>query len=181
MSDQWPDWPTLTTTEGAPTMLNTSKAVFLLNDRVRAVECVYEAKNLDDKKVREARKYVFKWMGEELKPGDHVVVKSSYSDCGLAIALVTALDVPVDYDANDFQMAWIIQKVDLEPVHRLEDMERTAISTIKKAEDLRRRKQLRESVLDAEQMETLQITHAGEDKGPEVDPGPRPGATVPEA
>lgn len=142
-------------------MLNMSKAVLLLNDATRAIGVCYDAKDPEDAKARHLTVYAFKSLDHSLKVGDHVAVFSGSTKSGLAIGLVMELDVPVDYDSNDFQMRWIAASIDLSPLKRIEEMEAEAIKTIKDAENTRRRAELRKAMLEQVNPDTLRITHEG--------------------
>lgn len=155
-------------------MLNYSKAVFLINDQVRAIKCTYVG---DDgpaaAKAGIEPGYVFKTLDKSIKKDDIVMVPTD-TRVKFTCVKVTEVDVGVDYDSNDFQMKWIVGKLDKERYDEILAQEQTAIEAIKAAEDQRRREELRKSLFSSAmqdgKLKNLAITHLASEGTPETPP-----------
>lgn len=131
--------------------MNYSTAVFLINDKVRAIACTYEA-------TEKATREVFKSMDPSIKVGDFVIVPT---DTRHKMTVVKVVEVDLDPDLDTHQkMEWIIAPVDLDEYQKLLDLEAAAIETIKSAEKTKRRAEMRDAIFkdQQEKLASLQLT-----------------------
>ncbi len=116
--------------------MHSSKTVFLLNDKVRAVLCAYE----EDKPNQKTALTMFKTLNQTIEPGDLVVVPTNRRH-NATVVRVKAVDVDPDYD-NATPIDWIIDKVDM-PRHReILVAEEKMIQASQKAQADRKRREL---------------------------------------
>lgn len=136
--------------------MNYSKAVFLINDNVRAVIATYEA-------TPNAPKTTFKTLDQDIKAGDLVIVPTNTRHEFTVVKLVET-DVDIDFDSAE-QIQWVVGKVDLDEHKRLLDQEAKAVQVVKSAELKKKRDELKQAIFadHAEKLKTLEIAHAGED------------------
>lgn len=138
--------------------MNYSTAVFLINDKVRAIEVTYQPDGDGD--YNKAKRYTCKSLDPYLEVGHLVVVP--YKDDkthGFFVCKVVAVDVDIDLDSShDFR--WIVGRVDLKNYEMILDQEKAAIEVMRSAEKNKRRKELRESVFadQEDKMKALQLT-----------------------
>jgi hypothetical protein len=134
--------------------MNYSTAVFLINPKVRAVICTYEAEE-------KAPQETFKTLDESISIGDIVVVPTNTRH-KMTCVKVVAVDVDINFDSQ-VEMKWVVGVLDQTPHNEVLAMENKAIQAIKSAELRKKRDELRAAlILDAEQIKTLEITSAGE-------------------
>lgn len=141
--------------------MNYSTAVFLINDKVRAVLATYEAGD-------NAAKTMFKTFNPSLKGGDFAIVPTSTRH---NMTVVKITDVDVEFDIETAQkVEWIIGAIDLTAFDQVLGQEQEAIKTIQSAEKNRKRAALREAIFaDAEtQLNKLPIAAIGHDAKIEV-------------
>ena len=125
--------------------MNYSTAVFLINDRARAVLATYEAGD-------NAARTLFKTFDQTMKVGDFVTVPTNTRH---KMTVVKVVEVDVDFDPDTTaEVQWIVGKVDTTIFEQTLAQEEAAISAIKSAELRAKRKRLREALL-ADQAETL--------------------------
>ena len=129
--------------------MNYSTAVFLINDKVRAIACTYE---------EDGPKTIFKTLNAEIGVDDLVIVPTNTRHM-MTVCKVTAVDVDVDYDSST-QMSWIIDTVDTTDYDVVLGQEAQAIEAVKSAEKRRRKDELRAAVFkdQEESMKSLAIT-----------------------
>lgn len=122
--------------------MNNSTAVFLINDKVRAILATYEAGD-------NAAKAFFKSFDPTLKVGDLVNVVSNTRH---NVTVVKITDVDVEFDiSTTTKFEWIISKVDMEPHIKMLAMENDALAAIASAEKHRKREELKKALFaDAE-------------------------------
>lgn len=140
--------------------MNYSTAIFLINDKARAVLGQYEA-------GEHAPKTMFKTLDQSLKVGELALVAT---DTRHNMTVVKITDVDVDFDIETgMQINWVIGKVDTSAYDALVAQEQAAIKVIQSAEKNRKRQKLREAVLaDAEgQLSGMPIAAIAHEK-PEV-------------
>lgn len=136
--------------------MNYSKAVFLINDNVRAVIGTYEAHE-------GAPQTVFKSFDQSLKESDYVIVPTDTRHKMTVVKIVGFMDVlDVDLESST-QVAWIIGKVNLADYSQILSEEEAAIQAIKSAEKLKKRNELRAALLadGAEKIKGLPISFHG--------------------
>jgi len=131
--------------------MNYSTAVFLINNKVRAIKCTYEA---DDKA---AKRTLFKTMDETIRVGDFVIVPTDTRH-NMTVCKVVEVDVDVNFE-DPTKVDWIIGTVDRSNYEEVLAQEDTAIQKIKAAELRKKREDLRDSLLKNHmaEIETLPI------------------------
>ena len=129
--------------------MNYSTAVFLINDKVRAIACTYE---------KDGPATIFKTLNSEIQVGDLVIVPTSTRHM-MTVCEVAEVDVDVDYDSPT-QMSWVIDVVDTSDFDLVLGQEAQAIEAVKSAEKRRRKDALRAAVFkdQEETMKALAIT-----------------------
>lgn len=144
--------------------MNHTTAVFLINDKVRAVYGTYDP----DRKGSD--KTLFKTFDPSIKVGDFCIVPTNTRH-NMTVVEITDVDVEFDIE-TPAQMAWIIGKIDLEEYTSILAQEQVAITTIQSAEKNRKRKALREAIFaDAEtQLNKLPIAAIGHEAEVEAKP-----------
>lgn len=131
-----------------------SRAIFLINDRARAVLATYQ--DHDEPSL-------FKTFDQTIEKDDLVIVETNTRH-GFTIVKVVETDVEVDMDSRK-EIRWAVSKFDTESFEKLKEQEEQAIAQIKRAELRKKRRELRDEMF-AEQAETLKalpIAHIGED------------------
>lgn len=118
--------------------MNYSTAVFLINNKVRALKATYQSD-------QNAARTTFKTLDPSIKVGDFIIVPTNTRH-NMTVNKVMEVDVDVDFDSND-QMAWVIGKVDRSGFEKCLEQEAQAITAIKGAELKKKRDDLRETLL----------------------------------
>jgi hypothetical protein len=148
--------------------MNFTTAVFLVNENARAMRCVYEpapddlTNNSHEKLPRAPLKeYVFKTLDQTIHKDDLCVVPSGTRH-GFTVVKVIEEDVDVDLDAP-FEMKWIVAKVDTVQYQSLLDMEKDAVSKIRKADIRKKRSDLATNLFkdNIEEMKALDLANVG--------------------
>lgn len=136
--------------------MNYSTAVFLINDKVRAVKGTYEA-------GENAGKTMFKTFSPTLKVGDFAIVPTNTRH-NMTVVKITDVDVEFDIETTT-NVEWIIGQIDLTAYEQVLGQEQEAVKTIQSAEKNRKRAALREAIFaDAEtQLNKLPIAAIGHD------------------
>lgn len=136
--------------------MNYSTAVFLINDKVRAVKGTYEA-------GENAGKTMFKTFSPTLKVGDFTIVPTNTRH-NMTVVKITDVDVEFDIETTT-NVEWIIGQIDLTAYEQVLGQEQEAVKTIQSAEKNRKRAALREAIFaDAEtQLNKLPIAAIGHD------------------
>lgn len=111
--------------------MNYSTAVFLINNKVRAVEASYE----DGQKHK-----IFKTFDMSIQVGDLVVVPTDTRH-KRTVVKVTRLDANVDFDGQE-HVHWIVSKIDETNYKDTTAQESQAIESIKSAEIRKKREDL---------------------------------------
>jgi hypothetical protein len=148
---------------------NYSLLVFLINDKVRAVECCY-----DPDQEKAGKKTVFKTMNEDIKVGDFVVVPTD-TRYGYTVVKVVNVDIEPDLDSSA-QMNWIIDPVGLAHHEQLLKDEKEAIDKARAAQKTQRRNELRAAVFahqSEDKIKELALTNLS-GKTIEHSPAPQP-------
>lgn len=136
--------------------MNYSTAVFLINDKVRAVKGTYEA-------GENAGKTMFKTFSPTLKVGDFAIVPTNTRH-NMTVVKITDVDVEFDIETTT-NVEWIIGQIDMTAYEQVLGQEQEAVKTIQSAEKNRKRAALREAIFaDAEtQLNKLPIAAIGHD------------------
>jgi len=132
--------------------MNNTTAVFLINDKVRAVLATYEA-------GEHAPKEYFKTFDPTIKVGDLVNVTSETRHM---ITVVKVTDVDVEFDiATGTKFKWITGKIDLSDYEKTLAMETSALAAIASAEKTKRREELRKALFADQEAKitSLPIAH----------------------
>ncbi|CTQ67207.1 hypothetical protein [Roseibium alexandrii] len=139
--------------------MNYSRAVFLINDQLRAIKCTYDEHGTET---------LFKTLDPTIEEGDLVVVPTDTRH-GMTVVKVTEVDVDIDIDAPG-NVNWIVCPVDQDTHEKNVASEKTAISKIKSAENRRKREQLRDSLFadHQETLKSLELAHMSDDKPAEL-------------
>ncbi|MGZ4850459.1 MAG: hypothetical protein ACXV2C_03660 [Candidatus Bathyarchaeia archaeon] len=122
--------------------MNYSTAIFLINDKVRAISAIYEAETLTSKP---APRTVFKTFDTSIKKDDLILVPSGTRH-NVTVCKVVEVDLEMDLETH-INIDWVIGVVDKSDYTNLLAMEQVAIDTIKSAEKNRKREELRKSLM----------------------------------
>lgn len=132
--------------------MNYSTAVFLINDKVRAVQVSYEEPTKNPT--------VFKTLDPAMKVDDLVVVPT-HTRHKMTVCKVIATDVDVDFDSKD-QMSWIVSKVDRDTYDQILSQEEVAIASVRAAEVKKKREELRSNLAGLNEIKALPISSFGD-------------------
>ena len=138
--------------------MNYSIAVFLINDRVRAVQGTYEA-------GESAPKTMFKTFDAALKVGDFALVPTNTRH-NMTVVKITDVDVEFDIETHQ-QVSWIIGRIDLTAYEQMQAQEQEAIKTIQSAEKNRKREELKKAIFAEAETQLVKLPNAaiGHEKG----------------
>ena len=117
--------------------MNYSTALFLFNDKLRAISTVYEP-------TQETKRATFKTLDPNIKIGDFVAVPTG-TRYKMSIVKVVDVDVDVDFD-SPIHMDWIIGVVDRAPYEATLTNEGRAIAKMKSAEAHKKREELKKAM-----------------------------------
>jgi hypothetical protein len=131
--------------------MNYSKAVFLINNEVRAVAATYEAED-------NAKRTIFKTLDVSIKVGDLCIVPTENRH-KMTVVKIVETDIDVDMDSPE-HMNWIISVVDRDEYERTLANEQKAIQMVKSAELRQKRAALRDAMLanSLDEIKTLEIS-----------------------
>lgn len=140
--------------------MNYSKAVFLINDNVRAISATYEA-------GENAPRTIFKTFDQTLAKDDFILVPTNTRH-NMTVCKIIETDVEVDLESGE-KVEWVIGKVNLADHQKMLAMEEAAIETIKSAEKAKKRRELREALMadSQEQLKALPIAQVNAEPTPE--------------
>ncbi len=119
-------------------MKNYSRAIFLISDDVRCVECTYESDE-------DAARTQFKTFDETVVVGDLVIVPTKTRH-NMTVCKVVAIDVEPDLETSA-HMDWLVGTVNHADFDSITAQEKDAIDRIKAAEKRRKKAELRETLL----------------------------------
>ena len=129
--------------------MNYSTAVFLVNDKVRAIAVTYEADGYDadgrPTTIKAAARYTFKTFDQSIKKGDLVIVPTNTRH-KFTICKVVEADLEIDFDA-DTELKWIAGVFEQDGYQRTLEQEAVMLEAIKSAEKNRKREELRKSLM----------------------------------
>lgn len=120
--------------------MNYSTAILIVNDAARAVKVTYEATD-------NAPRTMFKTFDKSIKVDDYVVVPTDTRH-KLTVCKVVEVDVD-DWIDTSATINWIIGRVDMADADQLKKWEEDAVTKIKHAEKLKRRRDLQASMEEA--------------------------------
>ena len=123
--------------------MNYSTAILVMNDNVRCIKVTYETDTEHTKAPRE----LFKTFDKSLKENDYVVVPTTTRH-NLTVCKVVEVDVD-DWIDTGKEIGWIVGSVDVADATKIREQEEQAITAIKHAEKLKRRKELKASMNEA--------------------------------
>lgn len=134
--------------------MNYSTAVFLINNKVRAVKGIYEDGGTTG---------IFKTLDETLKKDDLIVVPTSTRH-KMTVFKITEVDIDIDMDANA-KVEWVVCKVDQDAYKTILEQEDQAIQKIKSAEMRKKRTDLADALFkdQMEDLKALPIASMGAD------------------
>lgn len=117
--------------------LNYATAVFLINDKARALRGTYEA-------GENAPRALFKTFDATIKKDDLVIVPTNTRH-NMTVVKIVEVDVEIEIETDS--PVWIVGKVDPSPYNALLGAEQEAISAIRSAEKTRKREELKKALL----------------------------------
>lgn len=131
-----------------------SAAVFLLNDKVRAVACTFPGSD---------KQYVYKSFDISIQPGDFVVVENNMQNSCFGMCVVKVVDVhaDIDFDDSSVKYKWIVSKIDKKTFDEVIEQEKQMIANIKKLQSDHQREQLRKA-LNLSATPSVQLTILGD-------------------
>jgi hypothetical protein len=139
--------------------MNYSTMICLLSDEVRGIAVTY-SKPLSNSAVDTPDKlYTFKSMDDTLKRGDMVVVPTQ-KDSGYTVVYVWDTDAEIDVESS-IQYNWVAGRFDATQYNELLANEQHAISKVKRAEKLHRRKEISDRVFASVDEEELKAISFG--------------------
>lgn len=145
---------------------NYSTAVFLLNNKVRAVLGIYKPDPLNAPVSAPLEKRVmFKTLDPDIKKDDIVLVPSATRH-NITTFKITDVDVDVDLESPT-KVEWIVGVVDRTDYDQVLAMEASAINAIKSAQTTKKRKELRETLMadvPVDTIKALPIAHFNGDQ-----------------
>ena len=133
--------------------MNYSKALFIVNDDIRAVKIQYDP-------AAKSNEYDYvKTFDRDVKVDDMIVVQSGTRH-KMTTAKVVEIDCHIDVNAPG-DMKWMVCVVDAEPVEKLVEMEADAVKMIQDAEKRRTARELRQELFgdQPEKLDAMQIGH----------------------
>jgi len=127
--------------------MNYSTAVFLVNDKIRAISATYEKDGYEDGRPTPgaAKKITFKTFDQAIKKGDLIIVPTNTRH-GFTICKVVDVDIELDYETNN-QIDWVAGVFEDAEHKRMLAMEEKMVETIRSAEKNRKREELRKSLM----------------------------------
>lgn len=128
--------------------MNFSTAVFLINDKARAIKAVYEPHD-------GVKQTVFKTLDPDIKKDDLVIV-STGTRHGFTVVKVVDVDLSIDFE-DKTPMDWVVAKLDLAPHEARVKDENAAIEQIKAAEFKHRRDALANALNLGDGMKSLPL------------------------
>lgn len=132
--------------------MNYQKAIFIINDDVRALRVQYQPELCNPRKGDDVDAIIFKTLDPAIKKGDLVVVPTKTRHKATVVK-VTDIDIDPGYDLPG-ECRWVIQRVNMTDFDLLKEREEEAVSQIRQVEDRRRRKELRQA-MEADAAESL--------------------------
>lgn len=126
--------------------MNYTTAIFLINDKVRAIACTYEAGD-------NASRTIFKTLDPTIKKDDLVIVPTNTRH-GMTVVKVAETDVDLDLESSA-QVLWIVAAVNRASYDRIALQEKEAMDQIRSAQARKKRDELARALM-ADAAETIQ-------------------------
>lgn len=117
---------------------NQSTAVFLINDKTRAILATYEEGD-------NAPRTMFKTFDQDIDVDDMIIVPTGTRH-KMTVCKVVEVDVDVDFNSS-VTVEWVIGTVDTTEYQNVVRREKDALKTIRSAEVRREREKLKEALL----------------------------------
>lgn len=117
---------------------NQSTAVFLINDKTRAILATYEEGD-------SAKRTMFKTFDSEIDVDDLIIVPTDTRH-KMTVCKVVEVDVDVDFNSPT-RVEWVVSKIDTSEYEDVVRREKDALKTIRSAEVRREREKLKEALL----------------------------------
>jgi hypothetical protein len=126
------------------TITNYSTAIFLFNNKARAIMAIYEAApTLPGQPT--PKKTMYKTLDPDIKVDDFVLVPTDTRH-NMTVVKVTDINVEIDLESPT-KIAWVIGPIDRQDYEQVLQMEANAINAIKSAQTTKKRKALRETLM----------------------------------
>ena len=119
---------------------NPDHAVFLIDDRVRAVSVSYDKIEDIAGRTIPRQTLTFKTFDQSIKVGDFVVIPTD-TRWNMTVGRVEAVDVRVNYSSNE-KLRWVMARIPLDDYKKLVADEQTLIVGVAQAEEAEAREQL---------------------------------------
>lgn len=137
--------------------MNYSTAVMLFNQDIRAVRVSYDPA---DKVNGVVKSYIFKTLDPDLKVGDFVSIPTDTRHL-MTVGKIEEVDAEIDFDSG-LEIKWVISSVPVSEYEGILSDEQTWIAEMKKAQNLKKKEDIKKSMLDMYQangasLETLAI------------------------
>ena len=165
--DYSPDEPTKK--EGS---MNYSTAVFLINDKVRAIKAQYynpEDTNYTSKgTVEKNAKTLYKTLDTNIAVGDLIVVPTK-TRWKMTVVKVTEVDVEVDFDSS-IQVDWVVGRVDPTGFNETVTNEEQAIAVLRASEANAKKKEIQDKlkIFQSDKIKALPISSIGDSTEPSI-------------
>ena len=128
--------------------MNYSTAIFIINDKVRAISATYEKEGFDgDGRPTSSKpsRIIFKTFDQSIKKDDLVIVPTKTRH-GFTICKVVEVDIELDLESPN-HIDWVAGVFSPEEHTRMLAMEAKMHETIRSAEKNRKREELRKSLM----------------------------------
>lgn len=129
--------------------MNYSTAVFLVNDKVRAISATYLRDGFDDQgrpaPGSKAQQTTFKTFDQAIKKDDLIIVPTKTRH-GFTVCKVVDVDLEIDLETN-ISIDWVAGVFEDSEHKRMLAMEEKMVETIRSAEKNRKREELRKSLM----------------------------------
>ena len=142
--------------------MNYSKSVFLINNKVRAINVNYDNERIHGSPDKYKSVYTFKSLDPTIKKDDLVIVPTDTRH-GFTVVKVVDTDVDVNFD-DPIEFKWIAGKFDRADFDLILSQEAEAIAKIRSAEANKKRKELRDALL-ADQLDSIKALPIAELNG----------------
>lgn len=117
---------------------NQSTAVFLINDKTRAILATYEAGDT-------AARTMFKTFDPDIDVDDLIIVPTDTRH-KMTVVKVVEVDVDVDFNSST-RVDWVVSRIDTDEYEEVVRREKDALKTIRSAEVRREKEKLRDALL----------------------------------
>ena len=143
--------------------MHDSRAVFLLPKSPRYIKASYHPVDENGNVIASPNSQYtnkigeFKTFDETIKVGDHVVVETG-SRLGMTAAVVTSVDEEIDIESTR-KVLWILDTIDTQAHKAMVKKENELLGAVRKAQRIKKRKELQEAYFDGvNEEDLLQLT-----------------------